>query len=185
MKHFLMNFIGHRDLYILTITVGGTLSAIANFFITYTPTEIFGISIGLWLVAFLINMIDIHTGIKAETVRMKKEGKEFRFKSGKGWRALEKVAVFTLIIFAVWQFEKEVIRLELWEYLSFVLMCIKLGAFAYVVLIELQSIGENEETRFGKKGKMFSLLDTIIGIVNEGLLTKIRGLLNVKSEQNG
>jgi hypothetical protein len=47
-----------------------------------------------------------------------------------------------------------------------------------VVLIELQSIGENEEARFGQKSKVFALLDRIIEAVNEGILNKLQKLLN-------
>jgi hypothetical protein len=182
MKQFLFNFTNHRDLYALTFTLGGVMATITNFFTHYTPREICGLSIGLWLVAFLINMIDIHTGIKADTKRKKDKGENFQFESKRGWRAFEKIGVFTLIIYALYQFEKEVVRLELPETLSSMLMCIKLGAFAYVVLIELQSIGENDEARFGKKGKIFVLLDNVIGIVNDGVLSKVKGLFNVKSE---
>jgi hypothetical protein len=133
-------------------------------------------SISLWFIALLINVIDIHTGIKADTVRKQKIGVSFVFESKKGWRAFEKILVFTLIVWFVHTLEVENIRLKFWDSLSGILLMVKFIMLIYVVLIEIQSIGENEETRFGKKSKPFILLDKIIETVNEGILTKVKSL---------
>lgn len=185
MKTFISTFLNHKDLYFVSITFGGVVSAIMNFIINYTPREIFGISLGLWFVIFFINMIDIRTGIKADTKRKNDEGLKFEFESKRGWRAIEKIVVFTVTVYTIYQFEKEVIRLELWESLSFGLMCVKLGAFAYVALVEMQSIGENDKVRFGKKGQIFIMIDNVIHVVNEGILTKLKSLFNIKQTEDG
>lgn len=161
-------------MYCTSLSVGGIFTFLLQFVINNTPKELCGLSIGIWLVAFIINMIDIRTGIKADTKRKQEKGEKFVFESEKGWRAFQKIFVFSAIIYVLYTFEKEVIRLGLWEMISTFLLYIKLGAFAYVVLVELQSIGENEEARFGKKSRMFVLLDQIIEIINEGLLTRLR-----------
>lgn len=178
MKNFLLAFFTHKELYIISISFGTSFTLIADFFIKYTPKEIFGISITLWLLALIINVIDIHTGIKADTKRRNDVGEKFVFVSNKGWRAFEKIFIFTIITSFIYNSELEFSRLKLAGFLSSVFMGIKLVMFFYVVLIEVQSIGENDEVRYGKKGKVFILLDQIIEIVNVGITDKIKGLFN-------
>lgn len=178
MKHVFQSFSHHKDLYIISISIGGMISTFINFISTMHEILFLGITLSMWLIAFFINVIDIHTGIKADTARRKKEGEKFVFKSGKGWRAFEKILIFTLIIWFLWSLEKEIIRLESYDFLLTIILAIKFILFIYVILIELQSIGENEFDRFGKKSKPFILLDKIIEIVNEGILNKLKSLLN-------
>lgn len=177
MKNVIAAFISHKDLYILSLSLGSILSAISAFFIEYTPNYIFGISISLWGIALGINIIDIYTGIKADTKKQKDEGKNFIFKSGRGWRAFEKVFIFTMIIKFIFELETECIRLGYSGALTSTLLAIKFILLVYVVLIEIQSIGENEETRFGQKSKLFRLLDKLIEVVNEGLSNKVKKMM--------
>jgi len=179
MKNVITSFILHKDLYLLSISIGALLSAIAEFFIKYTPDYLFGINASLWGIALIINIVDISTGIKADTKRKEKLGEKFVFESGKGWRAFEKVFIFTMIIWFIYNLELEALRLHLVSIISSILFFIKFIMLNYVVLIELQSIGENEEVRFGKKGKMFLLLDKTIEIVNEGILKKLKTLVGI------
>lgn len=182
MKQVFQSFISHKDLYTLSISIGGVVSLMFKFFTDISEKQIFGMSITLWFIALIINIIDIHTGIKADTVRKNKIGENFIFESKKGWRAFEKIVIFTLIVWFIHTLEIENIRLKFWDSLSGILLLVKFVMLIYVVLIEIQSIGENEEVRFGKKSKPFTMLDKIIEIVNEGILSKIKSLINVKSE---
>lgn len=141
-----------------------------------------GVSISLWLIVLAINIYDVHTGIKADTVRKKAVGSKFIFESRKGWRALEKIFVFTAVISFTHSFEKELIRLDMPEFLSYGMLVIKLGMFFYLVLVELQSIGENNEVRFGKKEKMFTLLDNIITTVNDGIIGTVKSFFDKKPQ---
>lgn len=180
MKEMITAFWAHKDLYIASLSIGTIFSSICAFFVDYTPMYIFGVSTSLFAIALIINIIDIHTGIKADTKRKSDLGQAWKFESRRGWRAFEKIFVFTIIIWFLWTLEKEALRLEAFSFLLTILQSIKFIMLIYVVLIELQSIGENEETRFGKKGKMFTLLDNIISIVNDGILNKLRSLLKTK-----
>jgi len=182
MKQVFQSFISHKDLYTLSISLGGIMSLIMKFFTDISEKQILGISMSLWFIALLINIIDIHTGIKADTARKQRLGESFVFKSGKGWRAFEKILIFTLIVWFIYSLELDVVRLKFWDGFSSILIAIKFIMLIYVVLIELQSIGENEVDRFGEKSKTFIFLDKIIEIANEGILTRIRSLINVKSE---
>ena len=179
MKQFITHYFGNKELYFFSISIGSFFSMLVEFFTKNTPKELFGISISLWFIAFVVNLIDIHTGIKADTVRKEKEGKKFSFESNKAWRALEKIVVFTIIIFWAYSSEKETIRLQLPLIIASVILYIKMIFFSYVILIETQSIGENEEVRFGKKSKGFQFLDKIIEIVNEGIFTNLKKLLKI------
>jgi hypothetical protein len=179
MKNVLLAFGSHKDLYSLAIAIGGFFSTIGTFFVENTPDYLFGINASLWGIALLINLIDIHTGIKADTKRKFDLGLKFKFESGKGWRAFEKIFVFTMIIWFIYTLELEAIRVQTISLIPSVLLYVKFTLLIYVVLIEIQSIGENEITRFGKKGSMFIMLDRIISIVNEGVFKKLKSLLEV------
>jgi hypothetical protein len=178
MKQMITSFLNHRDLYTISITAGSAITFILDFIINFSEKTLFGLSLSLWFIALIINIIDIHTGIKADSARKKKLGSKFIFVSRKGWRAFEKILVFTLIIWFVYSMELEVLRLDMWSGYTSILLGIKLILLIYVVLIELQSIGENEEARFGQKSKVFALLDRIVEAVNEGILNKLQKLLN-------
>lgn len=186
MHYIFENFIGHRDLYKTSLYIGGITSTLTQFFLENTPEQIFGISIVIWFLVFFINIVDIYTGIKADSRRKKSLGKKFRFESYKGWRAIEKVFIFTIVIAFVYYFEKEIIRLDLPEFLSGLLVYTKFILFFYVTLIEVQSIGENQFVRYGNKSKLFTMLDKIVSIVDDGILSKISGLFNSEgdSEKN-
>ena len=173
MKQVISAFLGHRDLYMVSITLGSLITAITSFFVKHTPEYIFGISFTLWMIAMIINIIDIFTGIKADTKIQKDLGKNFVFKSGKGWRAFEKVFIFTMIIWFIRELETESLRLDYFKTITSTLLATKFILLVYVVLIEIQSIGENQQIRFGNKSKLFRLLDKIIEIVNDGILKKI------------
>ena len=173
MKQLILSFIGHKDLYNTSITAGSVFTIITSFFIKYTPEYILGISFTLWMIALIINVIDIYTGIKADTKVQKDLGKDFVFKSGKGWRAFEKVFVFTMIIWFLRTLELESIRLSYFNIITSTLLTIKFILLVYVVLIEIQSIGENQLIRYGNKSKPFVLLDKLIEIVNDGIVRKV------------
>lgn len=178
MKQVIHQFLNHKEFYFFSISIGSVISTIINFFSTIQERYFLGVTMSLWFIVFIVNVVDIHTGIKADTAESKRNGQKFVFKSGKGWRAFEKIIIFTLLIWFLWSLEKEMNRLHSFSFLLSVITAIKFILFVYVFLIELQSIGENEETRFGKKSKSFILLDKIIEIVNEGILTKIRNFIN-------
>lgn len=178
MKQLLQTFIAHKDLYALSLSVGGAISLIIESCVDFSRKELFGLSLSLWLITFFINVVDIHTGIKADTARKKRLGEKFIFQSKKGWRAFEKIVVFTLIIWFLYTLEVEAVRLDMWSGYNSILISIKFILIIYVVLIELQSIGENEQERYGTKSKVFTMLDNVINIVNDGILTRLQNFFS-------
>lgn len=182
MKDFIINYLNHKDLYLVSISLGSITSYIIGLFSGQDVKELFGISLTLWFIAFLINLIDIHTGIKADTARKEREGGKFTFESNKGWRALEKIVVFTIIISFLHHSATELIRLKFHPLVSTIFIYLKVIFFFYVILLEIQSIGENEKVRFDKKSGGFLLLDKIIEIINGSILTNIKRLLKIETE---
>lgn len=180
MKQVFLAFLANKNLYATSLSLGTILTTIFSFIVENTPAYLFGINTVLWLIALIINLIDIRTGLKADAKRSNDDGEQFTFKSGKGWRAIEKIFVFTMIIWFVYTMELEAIRLKSYQAISTTLMAIKFIMLCYVVLIEVQSIGENEETRFGKKSNMFVMLDKIIVLVNDGIFTNLKKLLRIE-----
>lgn len=180
MKQVFLAFLANKNLYATALSLGTILTTIFSFIVENTPEYLFGINTVLWIIALVINLIDIRTGIKADAKRSKDDGGQFTFKSGKGWRAFEKIFVFTMIIWFVYTMELEAIRLHSYPAVATALMAIKFIMLCYVVLIEVQSIGENEEIRFGKKSKMFVMLDKIIVLVNDGIFTNLKKLLRIE-----
>ena len=174
MKHVIQQFISHKEFYFFSISLGAIISSIVAFFSTMHERYFLGVTASLWMITFVINVIDIHTGIKADTALSKRDGRKFTFKSGRAWRAFEKIIIFTLLIWFLWTLEIEINRQDFFKFLLSIVTGIKFILFIYVILIELQSIGENEETRFLKKSKPFILLDRIIETVNEGILKRIK-----------
>jgi MFS family permease len=183
MKSVIVQFLLHKDLYILSASVGTVVSYIVGTLTQQTPVFLFGINASLWLIALIINIVDIHTGIKADTKRKEKSGEKFSFESGKAWRAFEKIFIFTMIIWFIYTLETECLRLQLYSIYSSTLLLIKFVLLIYVVLIELQSIGENQEDIVGKKSKLFIMLDRIISIVNEGVYSKLKKSLDLNTEE--
>ena len=183
MKDFFLNYLGHKDLYPLAISLGGTVSYIVSLFSEHSDKELFGISITLWFIAFIINLLDIKTGIAADKVRKEKEGKKFSFESNRGWRAIEKIVLFTIIISFLHHSHLECIKNKFPELVGQSLLSIKFIAFFYVIILEIKSIGENDETRFGKKGNGFIFLDKVIEVLSDGILENIKKLLGMKKEE--
>lgn len=170
MEKLLLKYISHHNLYLTSIGAGGIAASIIRIFKEYTPEEVFGISIGLWAALLVVNIIDVRTGILADKIRREQEGERFRFVSRKGWRAIEKIFVFTAIIYWLFKFEEQLLNYNYSQWLISGIMTIKIGLFFYTTLVEVQSIGENNEVRFGKKEKIYLLLDNIVIAVNDGIL---------------
>lgn len=180
MEKLLLKYISHQNLYLTSIGAGGIVTYIVKLFQDYTPKELFGIMLGLWAGLLVINIIDIRTGILADKVREEKEGRRFSFKSRRGWRAVEKIFVFTTVIYYLYKLEEQLMTYGYAEWLVSTIMTIKIGIFFYIMLIELQSIGENNEVRFGKKEKIYLLLDNVVITVNDGILGWIKKLFKSK-----
>lgn len=168
-----------------SISIGGFIATAFNFIKVNTPSEILGCSIALWSVALSMNVWDIITGIKTDVYNQKLKGLKWKFNPDKGYKAFEKIIGFTCIIWFLYSFEKETVRLNYSETWTSTFNYAKFILFFYVVLIELKSIGQNNEVREGKKGELFVLLDSIIAIVNDGIISNLKKLFRInKTEEN-
>lgn len=179
----LPEYLSNTQCYIISAGFTTFITGVIKFLNENTPKEIFGLSLSIWVILFLINIWDIKTGISANKAELKKEGEKFVFKSSKGWRVPEKIGLFTLIIGFAYYFEKECIRYDFPTVISVGLLWFKIFFSFYIGLLEFQSIGENHETIYGKKAKAFHLLDKVINSVDEEIIIKIKSFF--KSQNNG
>lgn len=164
----------HKEFYFISISIGTVVSSISRFYDDFSQREMFGISAMLWVFLLIINIVDIRTGIRASTKLQNDKGEKFLFQSKKGWRAMEKIFIFTAVIGFMYYSELEILRLKLSGFFETMFFSLKLIFFVYVTLVELQSIGENDEVVYGKKSGVFKLLDKIIDLANTGILNKIK-----------
>lgn len=178
MKQTYLYLIEGKSLFLPSIFLGGSFTALKSFFLENTPSEVFGYSLSIWFIALVVNAWDIHTGVKADIKTHKEKGEGFKFNPDKGWKAFEKIFGFTVIIGMIYRFELEAVRLGYPQIITTVLNAIKSIFFFYVILIELQSIGNNNEVRFGQKGKLFKMLDSLISIADTSILDRFKKLIN-------
>lgn len=169
-------YLSESKIYVLSIGFSTIFTTIYNYLISDTPKEIFGVSVSLWLIALILNLFDIQSGIRADKVRSKKLNEEFRFKSGKGWRAFEKIFIFSMFIWFVNTFQQESIKNNFPDFVATMFTFAKFVGFFYVSLLEFQSIGENREDIYGKKEKAFHLLDKLLVIMDDGILDKFKNI---------
>lgn len=182
MKQAYLYLMDGKDLFLPSLFLGGSFTAFKSILTASTPSEIFGYSLSIWFVALVINGWDIYTGVKADIKRRKDLGENFVFDSEKGAKAFEKILGFTVIIATVYHFQLESIRLGYPDWIATGLNYIKSIFFFYVILIEFQSIGENNEVRHGDKGKLFKMLDGLIDIINKGIFDKLKSLLGINKD---
>jgi steroid 5-alpha reductase family enzyme len=161
-----------------SLTIGKILTELFN----TVPKEIFGITLALWVVALLVTVWDCVTGVRAYKKEKKEKGEKARFESGKGWRAIEKIFGFTVLIGFIHYLEVQMTMHEYPEYMSSGLLVIKLFFFVYGVLLELQSVGENKERLDGEKGKPFMLLDKVINFADQAIVKKIMKFFGLTEE---
>ena len=185
MKQTYLYLMDGKSVFFPSIIAGGiSCATVRTFFELHTPEEIFGYSLSMWFVALLVNFWDIYTGVRADIVTRKKNGGKFEFSEDKGWKAFEKIFGFSIIICLIWRFELEAIRLNYDPIVTTSLNVLKSIFFFYVMLIELKSIGRNNETRFGYKGDLFKLLDRVISIVDGGLMYRLKNLIYGEKDIN-
>lgn len=174
MNEFIQKLIELKNYLNLTICLAAVTTFFSSLFMTITEKSIFGVSLALWLIAAIVNLFDIITGLKAFAHKQRENGDVFKISSKKGWRGIEKASMFTAIIFIIYLFEKESLRLGFTENISLVAVYIKFFVFFYGILMELVSIGENREVVLGYKPKIFKSLDKVAEFVTDGIIERAK-----------
>ena len=182
LKYLITHYTSKAAVAIVSLISSLTIGKILNELLDKVPKEIFGITVALWTIAFLVTVWDSITGIQAYKKEQKDKKERSKFESRKGWRALEKIFGFSVIIGFVHYLEEQMLLHEYPEYMSGTLMVIKLFFFTYGVLLELQSVGENKERIYGDKGESFKILDKIINFASQAIIKKAMAFFGVKKE---
>lgn len=163
---------------------GATMATISNFFNTYTPSEVLGYSLSMYGVAMAVNAWDIYTGVRLDWKKQKAGGaKRFSFNDDKGFKAIQKILGFMIVLYMIHSFEQESIRLHYNKIVPTILNASKSIFFVYVILIELKSIGNNNKEYYGEKSALFVMLDNIIDLINKGIIDYIKRTLKIKSNE--
>lgn len=169
---------------ISSLALGIPIAKIISYIQVNTPSEMFGFSIKMWALIFAFNTWDIYTGIRADTKIQKRNGGKFKFNPDKGIKAFEKFISFTGVIYFLYMFESESIRLAYSTSVTSLFNYAKFVFFFYVILIELKSIGRHNEEIYGEKSEAFKMLDSIISIVNDAILGRLRKIGGLKPQDN-
>lgn len=123
----------------------------------------------------LVFTFDFFTGLKASSYEVKEKGGIFRPSSSKLWSSVWKILAINTLIFTQMVFAEAFALMKIsWLHTAFMVGMLLISIAAS--LFDLISIGENYERRFGKKQKIFTLLEDISKAFNQGIIQKIGSL---------
>jgi phage-related holin len=160
-----------KPILLTTFSLAPILSAITEFL----KIPFLGFNVGIFTFLFLVIMFDMYTGIKAAVYTGDK------LTSRKGLRSLDKlVSYFFFIVFTA--LLQSLLDNQGYSLGLFVISNLNILLFILIFLWEFHSIGENYEKRYGRKPKMFTLMDKISKIIEKKVINKIENLDS--SEQN-
>lgn len=136
----------------------------------WMPFVVASVALGSY---FLVFIIDFATGINASKKEVNREGEKFHPSSGKLWSSFWKLFVinvlicfqipFALVFGAMGQETIHTIFL-------FVMILLSIAAS----LFDMISIGENYKRSYGKKPKVFDLIEKVSAAVNDGIIKKVK-----------
>ena len=136
------------------------------------PLVVAAVGLSLYFVVFWLDFI---SGVKAS--RHETRDKENYFSSAKGWSSMWKIATVTVLV--TWSsFFSMLAAIGNLPYLPGFFM-LSSGTIAIMAtLLDIYSIGENQQRLTGKKAKIFEWLENIRKAINEGIIKKIGNLFN-------
>jgi len=173
-------FSAENSSYLVLATPGSlSLQGLLNLLIEDTPLKALllpvvaaAVSLSLYFVVFWLDFI---SGVKAS--RHEAEDKENYFSSAKGWSSMWKIATVTVLV--TWSsFFSILAAIGNLPYLPGFFMLAAGTISIMATLLDIYSIGENQERLTGKKAKIFEWLENIRKAINEGVLRKLAKLFN-------
>ena len=132
------------------------------------PILVAGVSLSLYYVVFLMDFI---SGVKAS--RHEAEDKENYFSSAKGWSSMWKIATVSVLV--TWSsFFSMLAAIGEMKILSGFFL-LSAGTIAIMAsLLDVYSIGENQQRLTGKKAKIFEWFENVRNAINEGVMGRLR-----------
>ena len=171
-------FSGENVSYLLLAAPGSmSLQGLLNLLIEDTPIKslllplvVSAVSLSLYFVVF---WLDFLSGVKAS--RHEAVDKENYFSSAKGWSSMWKIATVTILV--TWSsFFSMLAAIGNLPYLPGFFMLASGTIAIMATLLDIYSIGENQQRLTGKKARIFEWLENIRKAINEGVIRKLGSL---------
>lgn len=150
----------------MKVQFAGFYGALMSVAISFSENFL-GISVGLFLLLFLIMITDYVTGLKASI----KEGGKFTSRKGLQW--LFKFGSYMIILAVSLFFRKEVIKYGM-EWIDVPFKLIHFYILFHIFTWEFKSVDENFE-RLGYSFRVLKLLDELFGTLKEIFKNRIDG----------
>ena len=120
---------------------------------------------------FSVFLLDFASGLKAS--RYESADKENYFSSAKGWSSIWKIATVSILV--TWSsFFSMLAALGSLPYLPDFFMLASGTIAIMATLLDIYSIGENQQRLTGKKAKIFEWLENIRKVINEVVVRKVK-----------
>ena len=169
-------FSAENSSYLVLATPGSlSLQGLLNLLIEDTPLKALllpvvaaAVSLSLYFVVFWLDFI---SGVKAS--RLEAEDKENYFSSAKGWSSMWKIATVSVLV--TWSsFFSMLAAIGEMKILSGFFL-LSAGTIAIMAsLLDVYSIGENQQRLTGKKAKIFEWFENLRNAINEGVMGRLR-----------
>lgn len=138
----------------------------------WMPFVVSAVSLFSYFVVFLIDFI---TGIRAAIKESTKNGEKFYPSSGKLWSSFWKLFVINVLICFMIPFAL-VFGAMGWDNVHTIFLFVMILISIAASLFDLISIGENYKRSYGKKPKVFELIERVSNAFNEGIIQKAKNL---------
>ena len=138
----------------------------------WMPFVVAAVALGSYFIVF---MIDFTTGLTASKKEVNRAGEKFHPSSGKLWSSFWKLFVINVLICFQIPFALVFGAMGLdtiHTIFLFVMILLSIAAS----LFDMISIGENYKRSYGKKPKVFDLIEKVSAAVNEGIIQKVKNL---------
>lgn len=163
-------------LFLLLATPGSlTVASLLNALIADTPMKdlilpllVAAVSLSMYFVVFILDFI---SGVKAS--RHEAEDKSDYFRSAKGWSSIWKISTVSILV--IWSsFFSMLSALSGIGYLPNFFMLASGSIAIMATLLDIYSIGENQQRLTGKKARFFEWLEQLRETINQELLGRLR-----------
>lgn len=189
MGALLSYLVGGKNFFLPSIFISATFATLTDYVQANAPDDVFGFTWKLLLFALGFSVWNFKTGFQASIARAKRDGtfvsKRQLFDYDKAWKFLGRMFGFILVIGFLHYFGEQMILFGYSEFWVSSISYVKTFFFFFVCMIELKSVGDNNEVRFGEKGTVFALLDKLVDAFKRGAVKKVEQTLNIeKNESN-
>lgn len=139
----------------------------------WMPFVVSAVSLASYFVVFFIDFI---TGMRASIKESRSAGEPFHPSSGKLWSSFWKLFVINVLICFMIPFAL-VFGAMGWDSVHTIFLFTMILLSIAASLADMISIGENYKRSYGKKPRIFELIEKVSAAFNEGIIKKVGNLL--------